>query len=131
MAELECYSVGEAGFLVHNGCPHTAWWELEGPDGKVLAKGVEESGYDFALNEGEQPTFPQQAEWGHTEGKVIADLEEKGLLAPGRRLIFDGENPPCPNCQKIMQEASGNYQMEILYRDGSFNQWAWKNGVRM
>jgi hypothetical protein len=134
--ESHTYFVGGDGWgfavWAHNyGNEHFAEWELQNSEGKVLARGETESGFDFSLNKGEQPTFREQAEWGHTEGKVINDLKEQGLLSPDRRLIFEGERPPCGNCQQIMQEASGNHQMEIMYLDGSFNQWGWKNGVRM
>jgi hypothetical protein len=71
----------------------------------------------------------EQAWFTHTEGKVISDLQAEGLLAGGRRLAFDGIHPPCIGCQRIMQEASEQFGMRILYLDKTGAEWVWQDGV--
>jgi hypothetical protein len=143
---VHTYAVGAGQVLVHNkmseapirrgaigtevpGGEHFAEWELQGPRGGLIASGDEMSGLDFSPKPGTKLSFPDQSWYGHTEGKIISDLMDDGKLAPGRRLSFSGELPPCQSCRQIMQWASSIYNMEIMYVDSAGNVWAWKNGV--
>jgi hypothetical protein len=109
--------------------PHIADWELTGPKGGKIESGTEISGLEVGFRKGTKLTFPEQAWYTHTEGKVIAELAEAGQLQPGRRLTFEGVLPPCRDCQNILEWASKQYQMEILYWDGNGQLWVWKNGT--
>jgi hypothetical protein len=113
VADYHTYFVAgdDWGFSVwaHNtydvpGGGHFLEWELLGPEGHQVANGNEISGVEFALQPGTYLTFEQQAEFGHTEGKVIEELRDAGKLAPGQTLIFEGILPPCPGCQNIMKQ---------------------------
>ncbi len=136
------YHVGTSGVVVHNpgglpilnDCPwvpkngHYAEWELRLPNGKVL-KGDEINGVDFPLR-GDRLSFPDQSWYGHTEGKIIDDLSSRGMLKPGTELNIDGMLPPCPQCQNIMEWASGAYGVDIRYVDISGNFWWFLDGKR-
>jgi pretoxin HINT domain-containing protein len=128
---------GSWGFSVwaHNSNPacvpdgHYLEWDLKGPRGGKLGNGEEFSGVDFAIPKGKKLTFPEQAWFGHTEGKVISDLWEAGKLRPGRTLNMEGILPPCSNCKNILQWASENFKMTINYMDGEGKVWTWVSGV--
>ena len=106
---------------------HFCEWELFGPQGGLNAAGNELSGFEFSTN-GRSFDFMEQAEFGHTEGKVIEALEEAGLLGKGKWLNLEGVKPPCVNCQRILKEISARFEMEISYIDEFENVWAWING---
>jgi hypothetical protein len=108
--------------------PHVADWELRGPKGGLIEKGTATSGAEASFPKGTKLTFFEQAWYGHTEGKVVAELAEAGKLGRGKILMFDGVLEPCRDCQTIMRETSRYYNMEVWYMDKARNQWAWKNG---
>ncbi len=136
------YHVGISGVVVHNSgglpvlnnCPwvlkngHIADWEITLPSGRVI-KGDEISGLDFPLR-GDKLSWPDQAWFGHTEGKIIDDLWERGLLRPGSTLQIEGILPPCSQCQNIMTWASESFGMTIRYVDLDGQFWWFINGVR-
>ena len=136
------YHVGISGVVVHNSgglpllnnCPwvlkngHIADWEITLPSGRVI-KGDEISGLDFPLR-GDKLSWPDQAWFGHTEGKIIDDLWERGLLRPGSTLQIEGTLPPCSQCQNIMTWASESFGMTIRYVDLDGQFWWFINGVR-
>ena len=134
------YRVGDSGILVHNASDpcacleeegHYAEWCLKGPKGGHLGCGDEESGLDFPLPPGTRLSFPDQSWYGHTEGKIIAELGAAGRLQCGRTLLIEGCRPPCPGCRNVMKWASGEFNMSIIYVDCRDQRWAWKNGERL
>src|SRR5262249_8406218 len=72
---------------------------------------------------------PWESWFTHTEGKVIWDLWQRGLLVPGRVLRFMGELPPCPGCQSILRWASKEFKMTITYVDEQQQMWQWVRGI--
>jgi hypothetical protein len=117
------------GIFAPKRTPHYAEWELFGKRGRLIDDGDEISGVDFALKPGERLSFPDQSWFGHTEGKIIWDLYDKGMLKAGRTLQIQGQLPPCVNCQKIMQWASEHFKISIDYMDDTGKIWTWINGV--
>jgi hypothetical protein len=137
------FRVGDQGVLVHNAsnpchCQndvrHQAEWTLEGPRGRKIATGeVESGGEDVILPSGTSHplTFPQQAWYWHTEGKIISELEEECLLTSGRKLMIDACLPPCPDCQDILKWASQQFKIDIIYVDCEVSIYGWENGVAL
>jgi hypothetical protein len=122
---------GAGSVWVHNTCTgggHYAEWELTNSNGRAVASGDEISGVDFPLGSGQKLSFPEQSWYGHTEGKIIAQLMEEGRLVAGGTLTINGELAPCSSCRGIMQWASQTFKTNIMYIDGSQNRWAWQNG---
>jgi RHS repeat-associated protein len=109
--------------------PHIVSWELMGPRGACIAGDMEVSGGTVLLGKGPSLDWAEQAWFAHTEGKIISDLAEGGMLQSGRSLTIDGILAPCRGCQNIMQWASEQFGMEILYIDEAGCQWLWENGV--
>ena len=96
---------------------HLLEWELfDDLHSDPIRLGDEMSGYDFAYPKGERFDWLNQAFFGHTEGKVLSDLNRKGLLTPGRSLRMTGRLPACPNCRQLLKQASEK-GVEILYHD--------------
>ena len=123
------YRVTVDGVLVHNACPHDVDWALYGPRGGLLKRGEAVSGVEFNLPLGFRLSFPDQSWYGHTEGKLLADLLDAGLLKPGCVLNLEGRLPPCSSCQNLMRLVSERIGMGISYVDDSGTLWAWLNGV--
>jgi len=123
------YRVTVDGVLVHNACPHDVDWALYGPRGGLLKRGEAVSGVEFNLPPGFRLSFPDQSWYGHTEGKLLADLLDAGLLKPGCVLNLEGRLPPCSSCQNLMRLVSEKIGMGISYVDDSGTLWAWLNGV--
>jgi hypothetical protein len=71
----------------------------------------------------------RKVQYGHTEGKIVSGLIDSGALRPGTALKIEGILPPCPNCRRIMQWASKEFQVVIDYFDASGGWWRWQNGV--
>ena len=90
---------------------------------------MELSGVEFAIPKGIKLSFPDQAWYGHTEGKLIAELIENGKLGPGKFLPLQGQLPPCSNCKAILKWASDTFQMAIEYVDSEGTTWTWVNGT--
>jgi Pput_2613-like deaminase/Pretoxin HINT domain len=124
------YRIAVDGVLVHNAGPgHYAEWALFGPKGALIRAGDEISGLDFALPKGWKLSFPDQSWHGHTEGKLLSDLLQDGLLKPGRILNIEGQLPPCTNCQSLMKLISQRFGMIISYQDDLNRTWTWINGI--
>jgi hypothetical protein len=124
------YRIAVDGVLVHNAGPgHYAEWALFGPKGALIRAGDEISGLDFALPKGWKLSFPDQSWHGHTEGKLLSDLLQDGLLKPGRILNIEGQLPPCSNCQSLMKLISEKFSMGITYEDEAGKVWRWLNGL--
>jgi hypothetical protein len=122
-------SAGKAAIGHGGSARHYADWNLFGPRGGLLKNGDAASGLDFELPQGWKLSFPEQSWYGHTEGKLISDLLEEGLLKPGRYLSIEGTLPPCRSCQDLMKMISEKFQMMITYEDGVGKVWRWKDGV--
>ncbi len=89
------------------------------------------NGYRFSLGGKGRLAGDLEAMLGHTEGIILSNLEDAGLLGPGRTLIIDGIRPPYTNCQGLMRKYSEIYNMNIMYLDALRNIWAWANGLKL
>ena len=123
------FRVTADGVLVHNACPHDVDWTLLGPKGGFLKAGDAVSGLEFNLPKGWRPSFPDQSWFGHSEGNLISELMDAGLLKPGRTLNIEGTLAPCSSCKNLMKLISEKFQMGISYLDANGGLWVWRNGV--
>ena len=123
------FRVTADGVLVHNACPHDIDWTLLGPKGGFLKAGEAVSGLEFKLPKGWRLSFPDQSWYGHTEGKLLSELVDAGLLQPGRFLNIEGTLAPCSSCKNLMKMMSEKFGMGITYEDAAGNVWRWVNGV--
>ena len=124
------YRIAVDGVLVHNAGPgHYAEWALFRANGSLVKADDVTSGLDFILPKGWKLSFADQSWYGHTEGKLLSDLLQDGLLKPGRVLSIAGELRPCGNCQSLMKLISEKFRMTINYEDAAGNMWTWVNGA--
>jgi hypothetical protein len=56
--------------------------------------------------------FPNGSLASHTEARAVRNIP----LRPGDTMVITGQNPPCPRCRGVMNQAAGSTGANIIYR---------------